>query len=137
MKVLFILFAMFISLECSAEDKKEQSQVKNQIEMRAALMNDSPVSKTAKYLNISANCRLGVLASVVVGGIFAGIVEANSDSFNTDNQKNSILRPGIGICGVSAIVLTIADLIYYKKAAKAAKMEIRPSHEGLGMNIAF
>ena len=136
MKALFILLAVFISLECSAEDKKEQSQVKNQIALKAALMNDTvQTSQTAKYMNLSANCKMYGLISLAAAGAYAGAMSLID--FGADYQKNRAYAAGLGLTGGFALYCVIADIIYSKKAAKAAKMEIRPSHEGLGMNIAF
>jgi len=134
MRVLLVIMALLICVGSYAEEKNKQ--IENSIATKAAIMN-APLqeSLTGSYLDKAVNCKIYSIASLAVGGAFAGI--ASSIEFNTDNQKNQVIGIGCGICGISAVAFAIADIIYSKKAAKAAKMEIRPSHEGLGMNIAF
>lgn len=133
--LITLLFLSFVCLNLSA--KKSNEDKANNTKTNITLSTPAPenVSQTAKYLNRSANFRMYSLGCMTVGGAYIGII--SGVEFGLDSQKNKAIGIGAGIFGAGALGCLIADLVYYKKAAKAAKMEIRPSREGLGLSLNF
>ena len=129
--LLLSFFCLNISAQMSNGDKA--NTVKKDISLLTPAPND--ISQTAKYLNRSANFRIYSLGCLAAGGAYIGIM--SGVEFGLDSQKNRAIGIGAGVFGAGAVACFIADLVYYKKAAKAAKMEIRPSGEGLGLSLKF